>query len=51
MFNARGEKADDQAARKKGRTGQPFRFAFFEAHELLRCFSHSLLNITVNAIL
>jgi hypothetical protein len=37
MFNAKGEKADDQAVGKKGRTGQPFRFAFFEARESLRC--------------
>jgi len=45
MFNAKGEKADDQAAGKKGRTGQPFRFAFFEACELLRFFQ-SLLTVT-----
>ena len=45
MFNAKGEKADDQAAGRKGRTGQQFRFAFLEAHELLHYFQ-SLLTVT-----
>lgn len=46
MFNAKGEKADDQAAGKKGRTGWQFRFAFLEARELLRYFSQSLSTVT-----
>ncbi len=47
MFNAKGEKAADQAAGKKGRTGQPFRFASFEIPDFSRCFFQSLLTVTV----
>jgi hypothetical protein len=38
MFKAKGEKADDQAVGKTGRTGQPFRFASFETRDLLHRF-------------